>query len=122
IRTFTKYKIQLSGNFVSFTVRFHPVGMYRLLGVPMNYLTNQDLPLDELDILPADEIADSLREAKHQHDYKKVVERYFLSLLNQRQNESRIGLHTSRFSGYKNWDIHSLSDRLNISIRQAERI
>ena len=39
-RTFSKYRIQIRDHFVSLTIKFRPSGMYGLLGIPLNHLTN----------------------------------------------------------------------------------
>jgi hypothetical protein len=39
-RTFKKYSIELKGNFMCFSIRFKPTGIYQFFGIPMEYFCN----------------------------------------------------------------------------------
>lgn len=120
LRTFSKYKIQLSDHFVSLTVKFQPSGMYGLLGIPMKRLTNKDIPLYEIDIFPVGEIENRLRQAGNDDHYPQIIEEYFLELYRERTFEMRLQpLLTPRMG---NLSIATVADEVGVSIRQAERI
>lgn len=120
-RTFSKYKIHISGNFLSLTVKFRPSGMYGLLGVPLNHLTNEDTSLKELDILPVQEIENRLLEASHENEYCTILDEYLLQLYQQQTFNMRL----QPFLTSKKVDFLTIADiamELGVSARQAERI
>lgn len=123
IRTITKYNINLQNNFASFTVKFHPGGMYKLLGIPMNELTNNDTPTDDLKLLPVREIVEQLMSAQNIADCKRIVEPYLLGLLEKQKQHSYFNNNDKEFYLLlnKDADIKILSDKINLSIRQMER-
>ena len=119
-RTFSKYKIQISENFLSLTVKFRPSGMFGLLGIPLNHLTNEDISLKELEVLPVKDLEHRLQEVANENDYCSILDEYLLKLYGKRTFKMR--LQPFLLSGYENLDIKDIAYELGVSVRQTERI
>jgi len=116
-RTFSKYTIEIEDVFRSFTVKFKPGGFYGIFGIPLLELTNRDLPLEDMDILPATEILDRLSVLDDVNEMKTILEEYLLRIIVSRK--------IREFSGYLPdylMNVGELADKLGKSIRQLERI
>jgi len=119
-RTFSKYKIQISENFLSLTVKFRPSGMFGLLGIPLNHLTNEDMSLNELKVLPVSDIEQRLQEVTNESNYRSILDEYLLKLYKKRTFNMRLQPILS--SGYGDLDITTIASELGISVRQTERL
>src|SRR5690606_30137364 len=120
-RTFSKYKIQISEDFISLTVKFRPSGMFGLLGISLNHLTNEDYSLKELNILPISEIENRLQEVINENNYCSILDEYLLKLLNKRTFKMRL----QPFLLSKNSDslnTKKIASELGVSVRQVERL
>lgn len=120
-RTFSKYKIQINGYFLSLTVKFRPSGMFGLLGIPLNYLTDEDVSLYDLDILPVKKIENQLQDACTEQEYCNILNEHLLKLYHRRTFKMRL----QPFLHFKNSNylhISSIANVLGVSIRQVERI
>ena len=123
LRTYSKYQIVLKGNFVSFAIKFKPDGIYRLFGLPLNELTNCDIPTANLDILPVNEIVERMAGEPKPAAQKAAVENYLLDWLNRRSKSSLpacIDYNDIMRNDHLN-PVKEIANRLNISVRQAER-
>jgi len=116
-RTFSKYTIEIEDLFRSFTVKFKPGGFYALFGIPLSEFTNQDLPLEELGILPAKEILERLCRLDNVAEMKAVLEEYLLRIISNR----KIREFTLHFPDYLT-NVDELASCYGKSIRQLERM
>lgn len=79
-RTCKKYYIRIRGQFISFTIKFHPAGMYPLLGIPMDNFRDKAVPGGDIDILPFENITEQLLQADGISTCIAVIEPYLLRL------------------------------------------
>ncbi|WP_169304368.1 helix-turn-helix domain-containing protein [Pedobacter frigoris] len=79
-RTHKKYTITISGQFVSFSIRFKPTGLYRLLGMPANLFCNQTVN-GELVHSFFKEVTQRLMGCINIYKCIQIVEPYLLGLL-----------------------------------------
>lgn len=84
-RTCRKYLIRLKGHFISFTIHFHPTGLYRLLGIPMDRFTNKAMPGADVSLLPFDTICESMLYASRISACIEIVEGHLLPLAFKRR-------------------------------------
>lgn len=125
-RTFTKYKIDLRGNFRSFSVRLQHGGLYRLLAIPADELRDQSV--DAMTVLPAyfAEIQAQLTSCQDIASCVALVEPYLLRLATSRKKEIRPSAAVSELvSNIEGTlapsSIRDLSDKIFLSRRQLER-
>ncbi|CAL1519013.1 helix-turn-helix domain-containing protein [Chitinophaga sp. MM2321] len=79
-RTHKKYTISISGRFVSFTIKFKPTGLYRLLGMPANLFCNQAIDGQLLYAAFFGEITEQLMACRHISGCIRIIEPYLLRL------------------------------------------
>jgi AraC-like DNA-binding protein len=80
-RTHKKYTIALTGHFVSFTIKFKPTGLYRLLGMPANVFCNQAIDGQLVYAGFFQEITERLMSCKSIYECIHVIEPYLLNLM-----------------------------------------
>ncbi len=123
VRTYSKYYIRISGRFQSFSIKFNLSGLYGLLGIPAHLLTNVDLPLEELGLLPVDEITERLALLSDPEACIQLIEPYLIQCAAQSTNRTTF---LSSVGYEKNWLDPQLNPKLlaarsNLSLRQVER-
>nr|WP_198160643.1 helix-turn-helix domain-containing protein [Pedobacter panaciterrae] len=79
-RTHKKYTISIKGHFVSFTIKFKPAGLYRLLGIPANHFCNQAVDGQLLFTNIFKEITERLMPCNTINQCIAVVEPYLLQM------------------------------------------
>lgn len=79
-RTCKKYIIRLRAHFISFTIRFHPTGLYRLLGIPMDRFADKAMPAADIKLLPFDTMCDRMLYAGSIGACIEIAEEYLLPL------------------------------------------
>ncbi|MEJ2904725.1 helix-turn-helix domain-containing protein [Pedobacter panaciterrae] len=79
-RTHKKYIIAISGHFVSFTIKFKPAGLYRLLGIPANLFCNQAIDGQLLFASIFKEITERLMPCSDINECIEIVEPYLLQM------------------------------------------
>lgn len=84
-RTCKKYIIRLRARFVSFTIRFHPTGLYRLSGIPMDRFTDKAMPGADISLLPFDTICERMLYAGSISACTEIIEEYLLPLAIKRR-------------------------------------
>lgn len=85
-RTFSKYSIEIENHFISVSIKFRLGGIYKMFGIPMCQLTDQDFELDLLNILPAKEIHEKLTEANSPFEIKLLLDFYLMNV-EQKKNK-----------------------------------
>ncbi|MEZ4802320.1 MAG: AraC family transcriptional regulator [Gelidibacter sp.] len=120
-RTFSKYRIKIRQNFLSLTVKFRPSGMYGLLGIPLNHLTNEDIPLRDLNLFPVKEMETRLQKVDNDTHYRSILDDYLLKLYKQRTHKMRLQPFLST-KNYQSLHIKTIANELGVSVRQAERL
>jgi len=122
-RTFTKYRIQLRRHFISFTVKFHPAGLYRLLQMPMKLFTDQAIDSSCIDQLPFREITERLFYAADAAACVSIIESYLLPIALQRSSSPAITDMIARnlIERKRIGPMTSIADTYHISLRQLER-
>jgi len=71
---------EFSGHFSSFSIKFHPTGLHQLLGITMDQLGNNSIPVSDIRLFPVEEIIDKMMYAPHIGYCKNIVEPYLLAL------------------------------------------
>lgn len=123
-RTRKLYFIKLKGQFLSFSIKFKPAGLYNLTGLSMQSCTNKYLPTPNLHELPLDKITGQLLGVRDIESCIALVEPYLIHLATR---------HTGRCSIVDNiiikMDLHTSGDAVSkwasachLSVRQLERI
>ena len=86
-RTFRKYDIEISGRFVSFSIRLQPTGLYGLLGIPANNFRDQAIGADS--VLPQifEEITERLMGCTTIDECVAIVEPYLLTWMHGHKKE-----------------------------------
>lgn len=125
-RTFTKYTIDLRGNFISFSIRLRHGGLYRLLAIPADELRDQSI--DAMTVLPGyfAEIQAQLNSSLDMAACVALIEPYLLRLATDQKKSIRPSAAVSELvSKIENaWapsSISDLSDKIFLSRRQLER-
>lgn len=116
-RTYSKYKIRIEGEFKSFSIKFKPGGFYRLFGIPMCELTNVDIPLEQLSILPTNELYERLKMQDDAMEMKKIIEQYLFRI----HPVKSISILTAFHFNYA-YSVSKLAEKSGKSVRQLERI
>ncbi len=121
-RTFKKYSIRINNLFISFTVKFRPAGLYRLLGIPVSEFTNEAVPAAGIHPL-FHELAQRLLYARNIRECIDIAEPYLIRLsrghLSRRSSTNKAADYLVRHRG--NISITKLADASNLSMRQFER-
>lgn len=123
-RTFKKYHIRLQGQFISFTIKFHATGIYKLLGMPMDKLRDKALSGSSIPALPFEKMTTQLLYARDIKTCIDIVEPCLLQLASRylpvasvaEQAVRHLLLHNGRAT------VAQLANNSNLSIRQLERI
>lgn len=125
-RTFTKYKIDLGGDFISFSVRLQHGGLYRLLGIPTDELRDQSV--DATTVLSGyfTEIQAQLTFCRDMAACVAVIEPYLLRLATAQKKGVRPSAAVSELVSriedtLAPSSIRDLSDKIFLSRRQLER-
>ncbi len=85
-RTYKKYSIELKNNFVCFSIRFKPTGIYQLLGIPMEKFRNATIDLTLINH-KFNELTHRLYGCTDIQSCINIVEPFFIQLLyNRNQN------------------------------------
>nr|WP_294877190.1 helix-turn-helix domain-containing protein [uncultured Pedobacter sp.] len=79
-RTHKKYTIAINGHFVSFTIKFKPAGLYRLLGIPANLFCNQAVDGQLLFANVFKEITERLMSCNTINECIEIAEPYLLQM------------------------------------------
>lgn len=80
-RTHKKYTIAISGKFVSFSMRFKPTGLYRLLGLPASLFCNQSVNGQLVHSVFYEEVTERLMDCVSIYQCIQIIEPYLLGLL-----------------------------------------
>jgi AraC-like DNA-binding protein len=80
-RTHRKYRIEIAEDFICFSIRFKPTGIYQLLGIPMNEFCDQavDASLVKPAIFTA--ITEQLMICENLRDCMNLIEPFLLDIL-----------------------------------------
>lgn len=124
LRTQKLYFIKLKGHFVSFTIKFKPAGLYKLLGIPMYNFTDQSIPGNDVLQIPLTAITDKLLYAQDISSCIQVVEPYLLFFAGKNSHFTFITERiTRRLADQKtHTSIAQLAEESHLSLRQLERI
>ncbi|ETZ20300.1 helix-turn-helix domain-containing protein [Pedobacter sp. V48] len=79
-RTHKKYTISINGHFISFTIKFKPAGLYRLLGIPASLFCNQAVDGQLLFANMFKEITERLMSCNTINECVEIVEPYLLQM------------------------------------------
>lgn len=123
-RTYRKYSIRLSGELVSFSIRFTPAGLYTLLGIPAEQFRDEALEggLVRPGLFP--EITSRLMACRDIDSCVAIVEPYLLGLLRQSAvTASPAVTHMAGLIVENNglMAISALQEQVCLSKRQLER-
>jgi AraC-like DNA-binding protein len=80
-RTHRKYRIEISEDFICFSIRFKPTGIYQLLGIPMSEFCDQAIDASLLKPAAFTAITEQLMACEDLHDCVMLIEPFLLSLL-----------------------------------------
>ena len=80
-RTHRKYRIEITEDFICFSIRFKPTGIYKLLGIPMNEFCDQAVDASLLKPAIFTAITDQLMACENLHDCITLIEPFLLDLL-----------------------------------------
>lgn len=128
-RTCTLYSILLKGEFISFTIKFKPTGLYRLLGIRMDRFTNKAIPGIDMDQLPFGEMTRQILYPQDMEACIQVIEPYLLFLAESsspvppsiEKAVQIIGRHKIIGGHHKMHSISGLANDSNLSERQLHR-
>ncbi|WEK18723.1 MAG: helix-turn-helix domain-containing protein [Candidatus Pedobacter colombiensis] len=123
-RTHKMYQIAINGRFVSFTIKFKPSGLYRLMGMPANLFCNQ--AIDGQLIKPAlfQEITEQLMACKNINECIYIIEPYLQLMLGQHKIYPSIAIDQMTDLIFKNKapaNIAGFLAKICLSARQLER-
>lgn len=115
-RTKCKYELEFEKSFASFSIKFTPNGLYKLLGLDMSTITNEDIGCTQLN-LPIDllQLHRELSKCASQEERITLVESCFLKILVDHNFESRLI-----------YNVHSFQENdaliYYVSTRQQQRL
>ena len=122
-RTCRKYSITIEQDFVCFSIRFKPTGIYELLGIPMSEFSNR--AIDATDVFPGlfKTLTEKLLGATDLFSCIAIVEPL---LLKQLRNYYTVSSYTSKLAAYivnenTNVRLTSLYKDIPFSSRHIER-
>lgn len=119
----TRVNLQLGTNHRMLCVAFHPGGLYRFLGVPMEGMCDQDF--DSVDIIGSQtrEINEQLMESEDPFTAKNILERFMIARLNRVKTllPADLALKELIQSG-GNMPVEKLASLACLSTRQLERV
>jgi AraC-like DNA-binding protein len=121
-RTFRKYDIEISGSFVSFSIRLQPTGLYGLLGIPASNFRNQAIGADS--VLPRifEEITERLMGCATIDECVAIVEPYLLTWMHGRKERlSSVQIAQAITSQPVPPSVQQLQHYSGLSQRQLER-
>ncbi len=122
-RTYKKYYILLKGHFISFTIKFHPTGLYRLLGIPMFHFANEAVNGQDIIQLPLGRMEENLLGARDIDSCIRITESYLLPLADKRLHLPVTTENIAQKILHKKGQVHItlLAKEHNLSLRQVER-
>jgi AraC-like DNA-binding protein len=123
-RTHILYSIRLTGEFISFTIKFKPTGLYRLLGTPMDSFTDKALNADVIEQIPLNKIADDLLNAPDLSYCIDIVEPYLLLLSEKGKTVPPIIEKAADLLEEQSQQLYPITQLANesyLSVRQLER-
>jgi AraC-like DNA-binding protein len=119
------YDIQIADNLFMFSVIFQPAGAMFFFDVPLNKLSNQNVPLKYLFKNSLDMLESELYEAENFDERTKIMNRYLLGILRQNYRDFEYNRiyesikHINQVNG--SVDIETLASRACLSRKQFER-
>jgi AraC-like DNA-binding protein len=122
-RTYRKYSIEIGENFICFSIRFKPTGIFKLLGIPMQEFSDQ--AIDAMQVMPEffGKLTDKLLSC---NDLKTCVAAAEPILTHQLRKDNSASPHIATLIGLiqSNQASHRLSDlykEIPLSSRHLER-
>lgn len=79
------YNISISGHLKMFSISFKPLGAFMFFELPLNEISNQNIPLKALFKDEINKIEDLLYESKTFYDKVDIIEKYLLQLLKKKE-------------------------------------
>lgn len=115
-RILAKNSIAYDHTFSSVSIKFTPTGLYSILGLDMEKLTNADIPCGQLK-LPFDinKLYKAIEQTTNQESLISVVETTFQSVLDRPPAKSRL-------SDFLSDDFNSDNQQIFLSARQQQRL
>jgi AraC-like DNA-binding protein len=124
-RTHKKYTISIQAHFISFTIKFKPTGLYRLLGMPANLFCNQAIDAALIDPPLFKEITERLMSCQNINECINIIEPYLLRLLlKQTKIYPSMAIHQMTnliFSHKAPAHLTDFLPEICLSVRQLER-
>lgn len=124
-RTHKKYTIAIKGYFASFTIKFRPTGLYRLLGIPTAIFCNEAIDGQLVYTGLFQEITERLMACRNINDCIKTAEPYLLQLLQKQKklySSAAIDQMTKLiFKDKAPGNITDFIEKVALSERQLER-
>lgn len=123
LRTSKKCLIRLRGQFISFTVKFHPTGMYQLLGIGMDQFRDKAVSGAGINVLPLENITTQLLYAGDIQTCTALAEPYLLGLVERHLPVSVETVQVIELLQQQKGSasIGQLASNSHLSIRQLER-
>ncbi|MFT3825738.1 MAG: helix-turn-helix domain-containing protein [Chitinophagaceae bacterium] len=127
LRTFQKTRIVINGHFVSFTIRFKPVGLYGLLGIPALHFCNEAIEGSSLSNHLFAEITEQLMACTSSIDCcVAIAEPYMLQMAGNAYRNIHISAAVEQMArlitaGNVPVSIAQLQQQVCLSKRQLER-
>jgi AraC-like DNA-binding protein len=80
-RTYRKYRIEIAEDFICFSVRFKPTGIYQLLGIPMNEFCDQAVDASLLQPMMFTALTEQLMLCENLYECITLIEPFLLNIL-----------------------------------------
>lgn len=122
-RAFTRCTPDFTGHFTAFSIRFHPTGLYNLLGISMDQLGNNSIPASEIKIFPIEEMTDRMLYASDISHCIEIIEPYLLCCaMKQRSTQNFIEEAARKIISEKGQvSINELASGSYLSVSQLEK-
>jgi AraC-like DNA-binding protein len=118
----SRVDLTMGYNMLVVYIGFHPGGLHRLLGIPMNEIIDRHLDSTLLLGREIEDVTEQLHEANHFTQMIDVIEKYFLKKINSVKLRISIELVLEKMVQDKNQvNINELSRQACTSVRQLER-
>jgi AraC-like DNA-binding protein len=126
-RTYSKNLIKITGgNFISFSIRLKPGGLFGLLGIPVPEFRNEAIDASTVLSEIFNELTEKLQHCSHVTDCISIAEPFLLKLIKQSSRKIHPSAAVSEMTSllHRNMippSIHELEKKVCLSPRQLER-
>ncbi|MFT3902172.1 MAG: helix-turn-helix domain-containing protein [Niabella sp.] len=115
-RLSTKYAIEYSEPFSTFSLKFTPTGLYSLLGISMNKVTDADIPCNELPFLfDIEYMHHCMKSCNDITEHINIIEQKLIEVLSKKANTARLTAHIKAAAKKQPQGFH-------LSVRQQQRL